>query len=252
MSNGHGGWNLDNQPEPKSGGRDVFGEYVGKRLTAEQIAAREALRHARWGRNVTATFFGDPPAGYSALERKRAADAAREADPIARYRISAVQERRRMALLGFSAIMAPKVENLIKLQTIRKYRKDGRDPEEGDLLQLYTGLRRPGARKLLEHDPICEVAGHITIGDMRDKRYHGAPLCSVLAAWPRDTRTIDGDLRLWHPRELDDFARADGFRDFDQLLAWFKPGDEGFRGTLTMWRPRIETLLGWRPSGARA
>ncbi len=151
-----------------------------------------------------------------------------------------------MALLGFSPVMAPKVENLIKTQTIRAYRKDGRDPEEGDLLQLYVGLRRPGARKLVAPDPICEVAAYIDIADFRDERYHGSPLCSVLAAWPRETPTIDGDLRLAGRRELDDFARADGFADFDGLLRWFCPTGGSFRGTLTIWKPRIETIMGWR------
>jgi hypothetical protein len=153
-----------------------------------------------------------------------------------------------MTLLGFSPVMAPKVRNLVKTQTIRAYRKDGRDPETDDLLQLYEGLRRPGARKLVEPDPFCTVAACISIQDKRNERYHGGPLCSVMAAWPRETRTIDGELRLWHPRQLDDFARADGFVDFDQLLGWFKPNrDGGFHGTLTMWLPRIETIMGWRP-----
>jgi hypothetical protein len=150
-------------------------------------------------------------------------------------------------LLNFSAVMAPKVENLIKLQTIRAYRKDGRDPQEGDLLQLYTGCRRPGARKLVEKDPVCEIAAHIMIGDVRGKRVNGGPLCSVLAAWPRETPTIDGELRLWRDRDLDAFARADGFCNFDALLKWFCPKGETFHGTLTHWRPRIETIVGWRP-----
>jgi hypothetical protein len=69
-----------------------------------------------------------------------------------------------------------------------------------------------------------------------------------MAAWPRETRTIDGELRLWHPHDLDAFARADGFRDFDAMLAWFKPNRDGaFHGTITAWLPRVETILGWRP-----
>lgn len=153
-----------------------------------------------------------------------------------------------MSLLGFSPVMAPKVENLIKLQTIRSFRKDGRDPEEGDRLQLYTGLRRPGARKLVHPDPVCTIAAHISIRDVRSESHHGAPICSVMAAWPRQTRTIDGDLWLWRPDQLDAFARADGFPDFDALLAWFEPNREvgtdcaAFHGTLTAWLPPIELL----------
>lgn len=151
-------------------------------------------------------------------------------------------------LLGFSPIMAPKVANLIKLQTIRAYRRDGRDPEEGDLLQLYTGLRRPGARKLLDKDPVCAIAAHIDIEDLRGDSYHGAPICSVMAVWPRDDRPVcEGELRLARTAELDGFARADGFTDFDGLLRWFCPRGGRFSGTLTHWRPHLETVLGWRP-----
>lgn len=153
-----------------------------------------------------------------------------------------------MVALNFAPVMAPKVANLIKLQTIRDYRKDGRDPEEFDRLQLYTGLRRPGARKLIERDPLVEIAAHIDIEDRRGERYEGAPLCSVMAVWPRGGhRYIDGDLRIADARELDAFARADGFENFDRLLAWFCPDGKPFRGTLTHWRHDIRTIVGWRP-----
>jgi len=164
-----------------------------------------------------------------------------------------------MTLLGFSPIMAPKVANLIKLQTIRAYRKDGCDPRQGDLLQLYAGLRRPGARKLLEPDPLCVVAGDIIVRDCRHLRIRGGPVCSVAAAWPRPggrrkpwprerrRLTVDGELWLAHPKDLEAFARADGFSRFDHMLDWFCPDNEDFFGTLTLWLPRIETIMGWRP-----
>jgi hypothetical protein len=165
-----------------------------------------------------------------------------------------------MTLLGFSPIMAPKVANLIKLQTIRAYRKDGRDPQQCDLLQLYAGLRRPGAQKLLDPDPMCIIAGDIRIRDARTSRFHGGPMCSVIAAWPRPSgnrkpwptewrrrRKTDGELWLGRPADLDHFARADGFRDFDAMLEWFCPDGEEFRGTLTHWRPHVQTIRGWRP-----
>jgi hypothetical protein len=164
-----------------------------------------------------------------------------------------------MTLLGFSPMMAPKVANLVKLQTIRAYRKDGRDPQQCDLLQLYAGLRRPGAHKLLDPDPMCLIAGDIRIKDCRPMRLRGGPICSVAAAWPRlggkrtpwptewRRRKPEGELWLAKPRDLDAFARADGFRDFDAMLEWFCPDGEEFRGTLTHWRPHVQTILGWRP-----
>lgn len=55
-----------------------------------------------------------------------------------------------MPMLGFQAQFALLVESGEKRQTIRKFRKDGRDPKVGDTLYLYTGLRQKGARKLGE------------------------------------------------------------------------------------------------------
>lgn len=55
-----------------------------------------------------------------------------------------------MPLLNFQSRFAPLVESGEKRQTIRAYRKDGRDPKVGDRLHLWTGLRSKGARKLGE------------------------------------------------------------------------------------------------------
>lgn len=45
------------------------------KLTDQHIAAREARRAAADRRSLTATFCGDPPPGYSALDQKRNASA---------------------------------------------------------------------------------------------------------------------------------------------------------------------------------
>ena len=53
-----------------------------------------------------------------------------------------------MPALNFKAEFAPLVESGEKRQTIRKLRKDGRDPKVGDALYLYTGMRTKKCRKL--------------------------------------------------------------------------------------------------------
>jgi hypothetical protein len=55
-----------------------------------------------------------------------------------------------MPLLNFKAEFAEKVRSGEKRQTIRAFRKDGRDPKPGQTLYLYTGLRTITCKKLGE------------------------------------------------------------------------------------------------------
>ena len=45
------------------------------RLMPEMLADRDARMEASWRRTPTQEFFGDPPPGYSALDKKRQAGA---------------------------------------------------------------------------------------------------------------------------------------------------------------------------------
>ena len=67
-----------------------------------------------------------------------------------------------MPLLGFKKRFAPLVEAGTKRTTIRKKRKDGRNPHPGETLFLYTGLRTKHCRKL-RPDEICKSVEEITI-----------------------------------------------------------------------------------------
>jgi len=71
-----------------------------------------------------------------------------------------------MPLLGFKKQFAEMIESGAKCQTIRAYRKDGRNPKPGDTLYLYTGLRTKQCRKL--KDVICENVSHLDITDTRE------------------------------------------------------------------------------------
>jgi len=66
-----------------------------------------------------------------------------------------------MPALNFKKQFATDVELGRKRQTIRTYRKDGRDPKPGDQLYLYTGMRAKSCRKLMEAE--CDAAIPITI-----------------------------------------------------------------------------------------
>lgn len=125
-----------------------------------------------------------------------------------------------MPLLGFHARFAPLVESGQKRQTIRAYRKDGRDPKVGDRLYLWTGLRQPGARKLGE--AACLRVEEIVI----DERGASIGRCDGMRS---------GGVRL-RGVAADRFARADGFASWDGLVAWFR-STHGlpFRGLLIRW-----------------
>lgn len=53
-----------------------------------------------------------------------------------------------MVALNFKAQFADDVEEGRKRRSVRAPRKDGRDLKKGDKLQLYTGMRQTGCRKL--------------------------------------------------------------------------------------------------------
>ncbi len=118
-----------------------------------------------------------------------------------------------MPLLGFQARFAPLVESGEKRQTIRAYRKDGRDPKGEDRLYFWTGLRRPGARKLGE--ATCVGSCEIWIGE-------------------ESAIVVDG----WALADFDRdrLARADGFGNAAELVEWFR-ANHGlpFRGLLIEW-----------------
>lgn len=69
-----------------------------------------------------------------------------------------------MPVLNFKKQFAPMVESGLKRQTIRARRKDGRNPQPGQTLYLYTGMRTTGCRKLKE--VICKSCETIVIEEV--------------------------------------------------------------------------------------
>lgn len=74
-----------------------------------------------------------------------------------------------MPALNFLKRFAPLIESETKRQTIRPRRKDCRNPQPGQTLYLYTGMRTKYCRKLKEAKctesvPIAFEGRNVTIG----------------------------------------------------------------------------------------
>lgn len=109
-----------------------------------------------------------------------------------------------------------------KRQTIRRAGKK-RHARPGDRLQLYTGPRmRP--RKFGE--ATCDLLGVITL-DFK--------LCEVWIDWNDEARE---KTMLVTMAELDDFARSDGFTDWEDLESFWKLTHdvrESWTGVIITW-----------------
>ena len=136
-----------------------------------------------------------------------------------------------MPLLGFEAQFAEAVATGRKRQTIRKLRKDGRDPKVGDRLHFYTGPYRPGERKKIG-EATCSATGRIELrrddADDRDVIY-----VSFHTDTPDRFPRGQGAL-TW-------IAKADGFPDVETLIGYVeRTYGFPFEGTVTRWKS-IET-----------
>ncbi|RVG72467.1 hypothetical protein CN223_27900 [Sinorhizobium meliloti] len=116
-----------------------------------------------------------------------------------------------MVALNFSPIFAGPVERREKKQTIRQTRR----AKVGDRIQLYIGQRTKTCRKLSEVDPVCICVDYVAI---------------------RPNSLTVGDVTK-HPRDMDEFARLDGFADYAAMHKWFSDryGTEHFVGYLHRW-----------------
>jgi len=121
----------------------------------------------------------------------------------------------------FQKRFANLVKLRIKRQTVRRVPKRARDmPEVGD---VFSGREWTGAPYRSKQAPLCE--GTITAVDT----IRIEERCIIMdgAADP-----IGG---------VDSFAMADGFKDFEDLVQWFKENHKlPFTGILIKWDPDFE------------
>ena len=126
-----------------------------------------------------------------------------------------------MPALNFQARFAPLVESGKKRQTIRALRKH--PIRAGEQLYLFTGMRTKSCRRLLT--AVCTRAAKISI-----------TATSITIEWPSSVPHCVN--RQWEsrPSALESFAIADGFRDWSELISWFK-ATHGlpFQGHLIEW-----------------
>lgn len=128
-------------------------------------------------------------------------------------------------LLGFSKEFARDVRSGAKRQTIRAYRKDRRDPKVGQTLYLWTGLRRPGARKLGEK--VCLSVYSVMLLDPSTTAF--SPVRMGNDSVPRALFDLDYD-------EREALADRDGFLGAADMLRWFdKVHGLPFRGLVIRW-----------------
>lgn len=100
-----------------------------------------------------------------------------------------------MPALNFQKRFVRLVESGEKRQTIRAYRRDGRDPKPGDTLYLFTGMRTKRCRRLREVECVARFRIFIDHHDLQiDNRRCGAS-------------------------EADDIAKMDGFENWPELVA---------------------------------
>lgn len=116
-----------------------------------------------------------------------------------------------MVAFSFSPEFAGPVSARVKKQTIRQTRR----AKVGDRIQLYTGMRTSNCVKLVADDPVCTYVGYVHIN-------------------PKGLTVGDTSKS---PRDIDEFARLDGFKDYAAMLAWFQGryGQPSFIGYLHRW-----------------
>lgn len=120
-----------------------------------------------------------------------------------------------MVAYNFEERFAPLIESGQKTQTIRQKKR----ANVGDTLQFYTGQRTAKCRKIGE--AICTAASY----------------CAIR----KDGVTLGNTSKF--PSDLDEFARADGFQSFSEMLDWFhnRYGEREFVGCVTSWRKGVLT-----------
>lgn len=138
-----------------------------------------------------------------------------------------------MVALNFKAEFVIPIDAGEKTRTIRRVRKSG-NPEPGKALQLFTGLRTSECEKI--RDATCTRVRPVTI-DHIGIVLDGRPL-------------IAGDAPAYQggpdPERWDgDFARADGFDSFGDMVEFFeKQYGLPFEGQLIEWRLGAPAMVG--------
>lgn len=118
-----------------------------------------------------------------------------------------------MGLYNFQARFVPWIRSGAKKHTIRAMRKHPDEP--GDIMHLYTGLRTKKAK-------LIDRVGCVKVEEIAIAEWHGTFLVRV------DGEYLDG-------AEKERLARADGFKNFADMMAFWK-GRLPFEGQIIHWK----------------
>jgi hypothetical protein len=123
-----------------------------------------------------------------------------------------------MIAINFKAKFADLVATGKKTQTIRRTNRF----KVGDTLQLYTGQRTKECCKL----------GEAVVTRISRVNIHEESICTAILG---DTIDWGGNIST---KTLDYFAQEDGFKDFEEMKAFFvaQYGDLPFEGYLIQWK----------------
>lgn len=121
-----------------------------------------------------------------------------------------------------------------KRQTIRAIGKR-RHAVRNDRIQLYTGMRTPTCRKIVEPDPICTGTADIWIHIL--PLYQPAKKRSEAEVGRYIINAIEINYHALAKDELDAFAQADGFDSLQDMADFWAltHGPGIFRGVLITW-----------------
>lgn len=130
-----------------------------------------------------------------------------------------------MVALNFKAEFVAVIDGGEKCRTIRSVRKNG-NPEAGKPLQLYTGMRSSACEKI--RDATCTRVRPVTID-------HMGVILDGRRLYAGDAPAFQGGV---DPEHYDgDFARADGFNSFPDMLEFFREQyGLPFSGYLIEWK----------------
>jgi hypothetical protein len=128
-----------------------------------------------------------------------------------------------MIAINFKEKFADLVASGKKTQTIRRTNRF----KVGDTLQLYTGQRTKACRKLGEAVVICIYKIII------DQDHYAEASLEIDPTFGTHLFGVEE-----RPREMNKLAKKDGFKDFEEMKAFFvaQYGDLPFEGYLIEWK----------------
>ena len=141
-----------------------------------------------------------------------------------------------MPALNFKTQFAPLVESGAKRRTIRAFRKDGRDPKQGEPLYFYTGLRTKYARPITISSNVDVVLMGVNASGVMGYMCQRARHVNIFNDSARFVIHQGGRNLFDDVLNLDRFAQLDGFANWGEMRDWFSETHGlPFNGLLTEW-----------------